>query len=84
LAELALSLERTSKWKRVESFIREQQLLVGAVLHYQTGQTEQALERIERYLALRPDDGAAGKLREDCLTALHNDQRSVIARSPEI
>ena len=69
LAELALSLERTRKWKRVESYIREQQLLVGAVLDYETGQTEQALEMTERYLALRPDDGAARKLREDCLKA---------------
>lgn len=70
LAELTLSLERTGKWKRVESYILEQQLLVGAVLSYQTGQPEEALKKLERYSALRPDDAGAGKLREDCLTAL--------------
>jgi tetratricopeptide (TPR) repeat protein len=70
LAELGLSLERTSRWRRVESYIREQQLLVGATLHYQVGEPKEALERIERYLVMRPDDGAAKKLREDCLTAL--------------
>jgi radical SAM protein with 4Fe4S-binding SPASM domain len=70
LEELELSLQRTSRWKRVEGYIREQQLLVGAVLHYQMGQPEEALERAERYLAARPDDGAARKLREDCLAAL--------------
>jgi radical SAM protein with 4Fe4S-binding SPASM domain len=69
LAELALSLERT-KVKKVESYILEQQLLVGAVLQFHTGHAQEALERIERYLALRPDDGAARKLHEDCLTAL--------------
>jgi radical SAM protein with 4Fe4S-binding SPASM domain len=70
LAELALSEERTGKTKTVEDFILEQQLLVGAVLYYHTGHPERALERTKRYLALRPDDGAARKLQEDCLTAL--------------
>ena len=70
LAELALSQARTSRWKSVESYVCEQQLLVGATLHYQVGRTEEALEQVERYLAMRPDDGVASKLREDCLEAL--------------
>jgi tetratricopeptide (TPR) repeat protein len=70
LAELALSQARTSKWMSVESYVCEQQLLVGATLHYRVGRTEEALEQVERYLAMRPLDDAANKLREDCLEAL--------------
>jgi radical SAM protein with 4Fe4S-binding SPASM domain len=80
LAELALSEERAGKLERVEDFILEQSLLVGAVLYFHTGHANQALEKIEGYLALQPDDGRARKLREDCLTGL--DQRPPEASLP--
>ena len=50
-----------------EAWLIEQLLLVGATLCYRLGHADQAREKVERFLELRPDRTDARRLRDEIL-----------------
>jgi radical SAM protein with 4Fe4S-binding SPASM domain len=70
LAELEVAGRCASKLARVEEFIETELLRARATLLYHLGDTERAVESLNRFLAVSPDDDHAKRMRDEVNTRL--------------